>query len=120
MADAGLVTLTAFISPFLADRRKAREAAGERFFEIYVKADLETCEKRDPKGLYKKARAGKIPEFTGISSPYEPPEKADLVVDTAEHGVDACVEQVVDFILDRVRTDETGTGALAATAKAQA
>ncbi|MBI1215606.1 MAG: adenylyl-sulfate kinase [Alphaproteobacteria bacterium] len=105
MSNAGLITLTAFISPFQADRRKARDAAGTRFYEIYVKADLETCEKRDPKGLYKKARAGKIPEFTGISSPYEPPENPDLEVDTATHGVDACVEMVVNFILDRVRAD---------------
>jgi bifunctional enzyme CysN/CysC len=118
MSDAGLVTLTAFISPFRADRRKAREAAGARFYEVYVKADLATCEERDPKGLYKKARAGKIPEFTGISSPYEPPEAPDLEVDTAANGIDACVEQIVDFILERVRAEGDNVTAMAAKAQA--
>lgn len=102
MADAGLIALTAFISPFQADRRRAREAAlaaGAGFFEIYVKADVATCEKRDPKGLYKKARAGKITDFTGVSSPYEPPETPELTVDTSVHGIDDCVGMIVDFIL---------------------
>jgi len=99
MADAGLVTITAFISPYIADRQKAREAAGENFHEIYVKADLATCEKRDPKGLYKKARNGELKEFTGISSPYEAPLQPDLAVDTAAAGIDACVEEIVNYIL---------------------
>ncbi|MDE1151682.1 MAG: adenylyl-sulfate kinase [Micavibrio sp.] len=99
MADAGLVTITAFISPYIADRQKAREAAGENFHEIYVKADLATCEKRDPKGLYKKARSGELKEFTGVSSPYEAPLQPDLTVDTAAQGIDACVEEIVNYIL---------------------
>ena len=98
MADAGLVVVTAFISPYLADREKARKAAPERFHEIFVKADLATCEGRDPKGLYKKARAGEIEEFTGIDSPYEAPENPELVVDTQNYDVEKCVEQVVDYI----------------------
>jgi bifunctional enzyme CysN/CysC len=102
MADAGLVVITAFISPFRADRRKAHDAAGEAFHEIYIKADLAACEKRDPKGLYKKARAGQISEFTGISSPYEPPENPDLVVDTTTHGIDHCVELITAYILGHI------------------
>ena len=98
MADAGLVAITAFISPYRADRRRAREAAGESFHEVYIKADLSACESRDPKGLYKRARKGEIAEFTGISSPYEEPLQAELVVDTQENDIDACVMKVVDYI----------------------
>ncbi|TAL26866.1 MAG: adenylyl-sulfate kinase [Alphaproteobacteria bacterium] len=105
MADAGLIAITAFISPFRSDRRKARDASGDGFHEIYVKADLATCEKRDPKGLYKKARKGEIKEFTGISSPYEPPENPELIVDTSTHGIDACVEMITEYILRHVRSE---------------
>jgi len=81
--DAGIVNVTAFISPYRADREIARKAMPEGcFIEVYMKCDLAECEKRDPKGLYKKARAGEIPEFTGISAPYEAPEAAELEVDT--------------------------------------
>jgi len=81
--DAGIVNVTAFISPYRADREIARKAMPEGcFIEVYMKCDLDECEKRDPKGLYKKARAGEIPEFTGISAPYEAPEAAELIVDT--------------------------------------
>ena len=81
--DAGIVNVTAFISPYRADREIARKAMPEGcFVEVYMKCDLEECEKRDPKGLYKKARAGEIPEFTGISAPYEAPDNAELTVDT--------------------------------------
>ena len=97
MANAGLITITAFISPFRTDRRRARDAAGENFHEIYVKADLETCEERDPKGLYKKARKGEIKDFTGMSSPY--------TVDTTNHGVDACVEMIVEYIMQHTRSE---------------
>src|SRR3546814_386164 len=83
-ADAGLVVVTAFISPYRADRDRARAAAGDAFHEVYVKADLETCEARDPKGLYRRARAGEIPDFTGISAPYESPESPELIVDTRD------------------------------------
>lgn len=95
MTDAGLIVLTAFISPFRDDRDKVRALfeAGE-FVELFVDTPLAECEKRDPKGLYKKARAGEIKEFTGIDSPYETPEKAEVIVDTAGQSV----EQVVAAI----------------------
>jgi bifunctional enzyme CysN/CysC len=101
-ADAGLITLTAFISPYRADRDRARQAAGDAFHEIYVKADLQTCEGRDPKGLYRKAREGKIPEFTGISAPYEAPDEPELVVDTAIHSIEQCVEQIVRYVEETI------------------
>ena len=103
MADAGLITITAFISPFLDDRHTARQAAGDGFHEIYIKADLSTCEKRDPKGLYKKARKGEIADFTGITSPYEPPVSPDMVVDTSAHSIDECVGMIVEYIQKNVR-----------------
>ena len=94
--DAGLIVITAFISPFRADRDLVRKlmAPGE-FIEVYVKAPLQVCESRDPKGLYKKARAGQIPNFTGIDSPYEAPENPELTIDTSaldiHQGTDACL-----------------------------
>jgi adenylylsulfate kinase len=90
--DCGVIVLTSFISPYRSDRDAARAlfAPGD-FVEVYVDASLETCEARDPKGLYKKARAGEIPEFTGISAPYEPPERPELVLDTAALSVEATV-----------------------------
>ena len=82
-SDAGIVNVTAFISPYRADREIARKAMPEGcFIEVYMQCDLAECEKRDPKGLYKKARAGEIPEFTGISAPYEAPENPELTVNT--------------------------------------
>lgn len=101
MADAGLIVLTAFISPYRADRERARKARPDDFHEIYVSADLATCEARDPKGLYKKARAGEIRDFTGIGSPYETPDNPDMVVDTAGNDIDRCVRQVLAYIEDR-------------------
>ncbi len=98
-ADAGMVVLTAFISPYRADRERARSAAPGTFHEVHVKADLATCEARDPKGLYRKARAGEIPEFTGISAPYEEPESAELVVDTTNANLENSVRQLVSYIL---------------------
>jgi bifunctional enzyme CysN/CysC len=111
-ADAGFITITAFISPYRSDRQRARAAAGDAFNEIYVRADLATCEQRDPKGLYRKARKGEIPDFTGISAPYEPPEAAELVVDTQSQSVEASIAQVVEhverrFVIDR-RTSGNG------------
>ncbi len=97
-AGAGMISITAFISPYRSDRKRAREAAGERYHEIYIHADLETCEERDPKGLYKKARAGEIAEFTGVSAPYEPPEEAELVVDTSRKSVDDCIDELVAYV----------------------
>lgn len=95
MNDAGVIALTAFISPYREDRDEARTISGESFIEVYVKAALEVCEERDPKGLYKKARAGEIPEFTGISAPYEEPENAEIVVDTGEQSLEECTEAVL-------------------------
>jgi adenylylsulfate kinase len=95
--EAGIIVLTAFISPFRADRDNVRKIAGTDFHEIYCKASLEVCEDRDVKGLYKRARAGEIPDFTGISSPYEEPEYADLTVDTESHLED-CRQEVYNYI----------------------
>ncbi|SLN34157.1 adenylyl-sulfate kinase [Oceanibacterium hippocampi] len=97
-ARAGMIAISAFISPYRADRDRARSAASGSFREIYIKADLETCESRDPKGLYKRARTGEIKEFTGISAPYEAPESAELVVDTSAHSIEECVQQIVDYV----------------------
>ncbi|MCF8496014.1 MAG: adenylyl-sulfate kinase [Alphaproteobacteria bacterium] len=98
MSDAGLIVITAFISPYRADRDRARVASPARFHEIHVRADLETCESRDPKGLYKKARAGEIAQFTGIDSPYEAPDNPEMVVDTQAHDIETCVQQVTHYI----------------------
>ncbi|MAE93917.1 MAG: adenylyl-sulfate kinase [Deltaproteobacteria bacterium] len=97
--DSGVIVFTSFISPYRADRDAARALfeAGD-FLEVYVDADVATCEERDPKGLYKKARAGEIPEFTGISAPYEEPEKPELVVATKNQSVEESVAQVVAFL----------------------
>ncbi|WP_282608997.1 adenylyl-sulfate kinase [Pelagibius sp. Alg239-R121] len=97
-ADAGMICITAFISPYQADRDRVRSSAGDSFREIYIRADVDTCEQRDPKGLYKKARAGDISEFTGISAPYEAPSSPELLVDTAKNPVDDCVAQIVGYL----------------------
>ncbi len=97
-ADSGIICVSAFISPYQSDRDRARAAAGDDFHEIYIKADLETCEQRDPKGLYRKARAGEIQDFTGISAPYEEPVTPELCVDTANHTIDECVQHIVDYV----------------------
>ena len=97
-ADAGFIVITAFISPYRKDRELARQVAGDFFNEIYIKADVTTCEKRDPKGHYQLARTGKIPEFTGVSAPYEEPNNPDLIVDTNNHSVDQCKERLINFI----------------------
>lgn len=95
-ADAGIITITAFISPYRKYRNFCRELVGEgRFIEIYAKASIETCEKRDTKGLYKKAKAGEIKDFTGINAPYEEPEKPELVVDTDKETVEESTEKVL-------------------------
>jgi adenylylsulfate kinase len=100
--DAGLITLTAFISPYKADRDKARSLLDkDEFIEVYVKVPLEIAEERDPKGLYKKARAGKIKEFTGISAPYEEPESPELVIDTSLHDLEESSRIVIDYLEKR-------------------
>ena len=103
-ADAGLICITAFISPFDDDRARARAAAeGRRFFEVYVKSALATCEARDPKGLYRKARRGEIKGFTGIDSPYEAPVASDLVIDTQHGDQSACIAELVEFVVTQCR-----------------
>ena len=96
MNDAGLIVLTAFISPFARDRRNAREIIGEDFIEVYVSTPLEECERRDVKGLYQKARRGELANFTGINSPYEVPEEPDIVIDTSKADLTTCVEELVE------------------------
>lgn len=99
MNDAGLITLTSFISPYESDRRNAREIIGEEYIEIYVSTPLEECEKRDVKGLYKKARAGEIPNFTGISSPYEAPKNPEVEIDTSKYSLEEATDYVVKEIM---------------------
>ncbi len=110
--DAGLIVLAAFVSPYKADRDKVRQLLDKdrsdddstpntktkRFIEVYVKADVETCEQRDPKGLYKKAKAGEIKNFTGISAPFEVPENPDLVLDTTEKSVDELTFELMVYL----------------------
>jgi len=109
MADAGAVVITAFISPYRMDRRRAREIALEgnaEFIEVFVDAPLEVCEARDPKNLYKKARAGEIREFTGIDAPYEAPEDPEIVVRTDQQTVDESVATILEQLLPRLREYE--------------
>ena len=97
--DAGVITSTAFISPYRADRDQVRALMGEgQFIEIFVNASLETCEARDPKGLYKKARAGEIKGFTGIDDPYEAPEKPELTLDSDNKGIEELAKEVVAYL----------------------
>lgn len=100
--DAGLIVLSAFISPFSSDRRMVRNlfSAGE-FVEVFMDTPLETCEQRDPKGLYRKARAGEIVHFTGIDSPYERPDDAEVVLDTSVQSVEACVDELIAYLQSR-------------------
>lgn len=113
--ESGSVVLTAFISPFREDREIARNVTPHGdFYEIYCEASLDVCESRDVKGLYAKARAGEIPFFTGISSPYEAPNSPELVVNTGEKSVDECVDQVINLLIERgVVQPYTGPAAVA-------
>lgn len=97
-ADAALITLTAFISPYREDRDRARQIVGTPFIEVYIKCDLATAESRDPKGLYAKARAGEIPHFTGISSPYEEPQTPELTIDTSQNTLEECATQIIQYL----------------------
>ena len=102
MVDAGIVTLTAFISPYEQDRNKVRNLIGDiDFIEIYCKATLEVCERRDVKGLYKKARAGEIKNYTGIDSVYEAPKMPDLIIDTCQLSLEYSVEIVLKELIHR-------------------
>lgn len=101
--DGGIITINSFISPTLEIRKMAKDIIGpESFFEILIDADLETCEKRDVKGLYAKARKGEIKDFTGISAPFEKPINADLVLDTNTLTVDQCVEKIIEEIKNKI------------------
>lgn len=97
-AKAGVIVITAFISPYAEDRRRARGALPENFHSIYIQADLKTCEKRDPKGLYKKARSGELKNFTGISDKFEEPENADLVIDNGHQSIEVSVDQLEEYV----------------------
>ncbi|OQW93281.1 MAG: adenylyl-sulfate kinase [Beggiatoa sp. IS2] len=98
--EAGVIVLTAFISPFRTDRDRVRKLLKtDDFVEIYCDCPISVCEERDVKGLYRKARAGEIKEFTGISSPYEPPEHPELVIDTGSQSIETCVEQVLNYLV---------------------
>jgi adenylylsulfate kinase len=100
--DAGMIVISAFISPFRSERQMARDLLEDgEFIEVYVKAPLDICEERDPKGLYKKAREGAIKNFTGIDSPYEEPETAELTLDNATHTVEENVGKIVEYLKGR-------------------
>ncbi len=119
-AQAGTIVISSFISPYREDRRRVRAIAPELFHNIYIKASLDACEKRDSKGLYKQARAGKIAEFTGISAPYEAPENPDLIIDTETMSVEHCVNALIKYVehhlvepvrnLEMEAADYRGTG----------
>ncbi|SHI29388.1 adenylyl-sulfate kinase [Clostridium intestinale] len=96
--DAGVITIATFVSPFREDRQNVRDLLGKDFVEIYIDCPIEVCEKRDPKGIYKKARAGEIKHFTGIDSPYESPINPEIVVSTHLNTLDECVDKLVDYL----------------------
>jgi adenylylsulfate kinase len=101
--DAGIIVLAAFISPYREDRDRVRALfEPAEFIEIFVKCDLATCESRDPKGLYRKARSGELRQFTGIDSPYENPDRPELVINTACSAVESCVQAVLAFVTERL------------------
>ncbi len=103
LLDAGVIVLSAFISPFQADRRQVKEIVGAKnYIEVFVDAPLEVCEQRDVKGLYKKARAGEVKNFTGIDSPYEAPTDADMVLQTGELSVEESVGRLMEFVVPRI------------------
>ncbi|CED70319.1 adenylylsulfate kinase [Aliivibrio wodanis] len=100
--DSGAIVLTAFISPFIADRTQVRELLSEdQFLEVFIDTPLEVCEQRDPKGLYKKARAGEIKHFTGIDSEYQAPINAEIHVKTANKSIEECAEQIVSALITK-------------------
>lgn len=96
--DAGIITIATFVSPFREDRQKVRELLGEDFIEIFIDCPLEVCESRDPKGIYKKARAGEIKYFTGIDSPYEEPTNPEITVSTHLNTLEECVDKLMSYL----------------------
>lgn len=106
--DAGVIVLSAFISPFKSDREKVRRIVGEEnYIEVFVDAPLEVCEQRDVKGLYRKARAGEIKDFTGIDSPYEPPENPDIILQTHKLSVGESLQKLEENILPKISTPQS-------------
>ena len=104
--DAGVIVLTAFISPFKSDRQMVRNLVGKGdFIEVFVNCPLEICELRDPKGLYKKARAGEIKDFTGISSPFESPDRAEIEIRSDQMGVEQAAEKIIKLIKPKIELD---------------
>lgn len=107
MLDAGLVVLAAFVSPYKKDRENIKNIVKDaNFVEIYINTSLEECERRDVKGLYKKARAGEIKEMTGISSPYEAPEHADIEIKTEEESIEAAAKKIVEAIMPKLKLND--------------
>lgn len=96
--DAGVITLTSFISPFEEDRQKIKSELGEDMIEIFIHCRIEVCENRDPKGLYKKVRKGELSNFTGIHSPYEDPKNPDLQIESHKNSVGECAEQIIEYL----------------------
>lgn len=104
LLDSGLIVITAFISPYRDDRERVRQTVGSyRYFEVFVDTPLEVCEQRDVKGLYKKARAGELKNFTGIDAPYEKPLQADVVIRTIEKSVEQGIEDLMKIIMPRIQ-----------------
>lgn len=102
MVDAGMIVITAFISPFCHEREMVRAMfESDEFIEVYLNVPIQVCEQRDPKGLYKKARNGEIPDFTGISSPYEIPENPEIVVNTGLESIETCLKKIIDLLKAR-------------------
>lgn len=98
--ESGQIVLTAFISPYKEDRNTVRELVeDDEFIEVYIKCSIEECEKRDPKGLYKKARNHEIPNFTGISAPYEAPDNPEFIVDSEKYSIEECADQLIEYLL---------------------
>lgn len=100
--DAGLLVIDAFIAPYREDRRQVRGMLGkEQFIEVYVKCSVDECERRDPKGLYKKAKKGEIKEFTGVSAPYEEPDNPEVILETDKFSIDECVGRILDYLKEK-------------------
>lgn len=105
--ESGQIVLTAFISPYKEDRALVRSLVeADEFIEVYVQCSIEECERRDPKGLYKKARNNEIPNFTGISAPYEAPDNPEIIVDSEAYSIEECKNQLISFLLEKGVTDK--------------
>jgi adenylyl-sulfate kinase len=109
MSDAGVITITSFISPFIEERQKAKEIIGaDNFIEVWISTSLEVCESRDPKGLYKRARSGEIPHFTGIDSPYESPINPDIKIESDKYNIQECSDIIISYLLINDHLDGEG------------